>query len=157
MFSPHWLKKRKNHWTRLEQLLEQRKNHGLNSLTRYEVQELGLLYRQAAADLSALREDASGKSYARFLNLLLARAHNTIYAGQKSRGSGIIHFYLYEYPRVFRRNLGLITIAFLLFVLGALTALLLTMTHPDFMHQFLGPRLNQPIAHHNLPTNSTST
>ncbi len=128
MISTHWLEKRKRHWTRLEQLLEQRKNHGLNSLTRSELQELGLLYRQAAADLSALREDPSGKSYARFLNLLLARAHNTIYAGQKSRGSGIIHFYLYEYPRVFRRNLGLISIAFLLFVLGALTGLLLTRT-----------------------------
>src|SRR5260370_7266532 len=154
MFSPHWLKKRKNHWTRLEQLLEQRKNQGLNSLTRSELQELGLLYRQAAADLSALREDPSGKSYARFLNLLLARAHNTIYAGQKSRGSGIIHFYLYEYPRVFRRNLGLISIAFLLFVLGALTGLLLTMTHPDFMHQFLDPRMIETIEHHKMWTDS---
>src|SRR5260370_17674404 len=125
--------------TRLEQLLEQRKNQGLNSLTRSELQELGLLYRQAAADLSALREDPSGKSYARFLNLLLARAHNTIYAGQKSRGSGFLHFYLYEYPRVFRRNLGLTGIAFLLFVLGPLGGMLLTITHPDFILQFLGP------------------
>src|SRR5260221_7479966 len=43
MISTHWLEKRKRHWTRLEQLLEQRKNHGLNSLTRSELQELGLL------------------------------------------------------------------------------------------------------------------
>ena len=154
MISTHWLEKRKNHWTRLEQLLEQRKNQGLNSLTRSELQEMGLLYRQAAADLSALREDPSGKSYARFLNLLLARAHNTIYAGQKSRGSGILHFYLYEYPRVFRRNLRLTGIAFLLFVLGALGGMLMTMTHPDFMHQFLGPRMIETIEHHKMWTDS---
>src|SRR5258708_12917445 len=154
MTPTHCLKKRKHPWTRLEQLLEQRKNHGLNSLTRSELQELGLLYRQAAADLSALREDPSGKSYARFLNLLLARAHNTIYAGQKSRGSGFLHFYLYEYPRVFRRNLGLTGIAFLLFVLGALGGMLMTMTHPDFMHQFLGPRMIETIEHHKMWTDS---
>src|SRR5258708_7989765 len=149
-----WREKRKSQGPRLEQLLEQRKNQGPNSLTRSELQELGLLYRQAAADLSALREDPSGKSYARFLNLLLARAHNTIYAGQKSRGSGIIQFYLYEYPRVFRGNLRLISIAFLLFVAGALGVMLRTITHPEFIHQFLGPRMIETIEHHKMWTDS---
>jgi hypothetical protein len=95
MISTYWLEKRQTHWKRLEHLLDQVKSSGLRSLTRLELQELGLLYRQAAADLSALREDPTGKSYARFLNLLLSRAHNTIYAGEKSSAGGIIHYYRY--------------------------------------------------------------
>ncbi len=70
MISAHWLEKRRAHWDRLERMLDQSQNQGLGSLTRMELQELGLLYRQAAADLSTLREDPSGKSYARTLNLL---------------------------------------------------------------------------------------
>src|ERR1051326_5164810 len=78
MISTYWLEKRQTHWRRLEHLLDQMKSSGLRSLTRLELQELGLLYPHEAAHLSALREDPTGKSYARSLNLLLSRAHNTI-------------------------------------------------------------------------------
>src|SRR5579864_8597950 len=115
MISAHWLEKRQSHWNRLEHLLDHVQKQGLRSLSRQELQQLGLLYRQAAADLSALREDPSGKSYARTLNLLLARAHNTIYSAQKSSAKGMIDFFLQDYPRIFRRNFRLITLAFLLF------------------------------------------
>src|SRR5690349_15084364 len=99
--STYWLEKRQSHWKRLEQLLDQVQKDGLRSLTRVELQELGLLYRQAAADLSALREDVTGKSYARTLNLLLSRAHNTIYTGEKSSARGIVYFYRHTYPQIF--------------------------------------------------------
>ncbi len=154
MISAHWLEKRQSHWNRLEALLDQVRNQGLGSLTRLELQELGLLYRQAAADLSALREDPSGKSYARTLNLLLSRAHNTIYAGQKSSAWGIVQFYRSTYPRIFRRNLGMINFAFLLFIGGALGGLLLALTKPDYMHVFVGPRMMETIERHKMWTDS---
>src|SRR5262245_22461953 len=47
MISAHWLEKRQSHWNRLERLLDQCRTKGLRSLTRLELQELGLLYRQA--------------------------------------------------------------------------------------------------------------
>ncbi len=154
MISAHWLEKRQSHWNRLEALLDQVGNQGLKSLTRLELQELGLLYRQAAADLSALREDASGKSYARTLNLLLSRAHNTIYAGHKSSAWGIVQFYRSTYPRIFRRNLGLINLAFLLFAGGALGGMLLALTKPDYMHVFIGPGMMETIERHKMWTDS---
>src|ERR1700682_2512682 len=154
MISSYWLEKRKGHWTRLDFLLTHCKKQGLKSLTRSELQEMGLLYRQAAADLSTLREDPSGKSYARFLNLLLARAHNTIYSGQKSSARGFFDFFLHEYPRVFRRNLHLVTIATLLFVAGGLAGMLLTLTRPAFMYQYLGPGMIETIEHHKMWTDS---
>src|SRR6516225_10064220 len=154
MISAYWLQKRQSHWNRMEGLLDQCRRQGLRSLTRLELQELGLLYRQAAADLSALREDPSGKSYARSLNLLVARAHNTIYSGRKSRATGILHFYRHTYPQVFRRNLGLINTALLLFVAGALVGTLLSLTRPEFMRLFLGPRMMDTIERHQMWTDS---
>ena len=154
MISAYWLQKRQNHWNRLQHLLDQSQREGLKSLTRPELQELGLLYRQAAADLSTLREDPSGKSYARILNLLLSRAHNTIYSGQKSSAKGIVHFYSHTYPQIFRRNLRLIITAFLLFVAGAMAGLLLSLARPEFMHLFLGPSMIETIEQHKMWTDS---
>lgn len=154
MISTYWLEKRQSHWKRLESLLHQVKGSGLRSLTRSELQELGLLYRQAAADLSALREDPTGKSYARSLNLLLSRAHNTIYAGEKSSARGIIHYYRNTYPQIFRDNVTLIIAAFFLFVAGALAGLLLSLTRPDFMRAFLPPHILDTIEHHKMWTDS---
>lgn len=154
MISAHWLAKRQSHWEGLERLLDQAKANGLGSLSRLEIQELGLLYRQAAADLSTLREDASGKSYARSLNLLLSRAHNTIYTGQKSSVWSIVRFYRDTWPQIFRRNLRLINTAFLLFLLGAVAGLLLSMTQPEFMRLLLGPHMIETIEQHKMWTDS---
>ncbi len=154
MISTYWLEKRQIHWKRLEHLLEQVQKDGLRSLTRTELQELGLLYRQAAADLSALREDSTGRSYARSLNLLLSRAHNIIYSGEKSSVRGIVHFYRNTYPRIFRENLRLINLAFLLFILGSLAGMLLALTRPEYMRLFLGPRMMETIDRHKMWTDS---
>src|SRR5579871_3313277 len=154
MISAHWLDKRRSHWTRLERLLDQGRAQGLKSLPRPQLQELGLLYRQAAADLSTLREDPSGKYYAHSLNLLLAQAHNIIYAGQKSSGRGLVYFFRYTYPRIFRRNLPLIALALLLFVAGGLAGMLVSLTHPDFMRVFLGEGMMNTIERHEMWTHS---
>jgi uncharacterized membrane protein SpoIIM required for sporulation len=154
MISTYWLEKRQSHWKRLEILLDQVKKDGLRSLTRAELQELGLLYRQAAADLSALREDPTGKSYARFLNLLLSRAHNTIYAGEKSSARGILHFYRHTYPQIFRANLKLINLAFLIFAVGGLAGMLLALMRPDYLRLFLSPQMMETIERHKMWTDS---
>jgi uncharacterized membrane protein SpoIIM required for sporulation len=154
MISTYWLEKRQSHWKRLEHLLDQVQKNGLGSLTRLELQELGLLYRQAAADLSALREDPTGKAYSRFLNLILSRAHNIIYAGEKSSARGIVYFYRHKYPQIFRDNLKLITTALLLFAMGSLAGMLLALTRPDYMRLFLSPAMMNEIEHHRMWTRS---
>ena len=154
MISTYWLEKRQSHWKRLEHLLDQVQKYGLRSLTRLELQELGLLYRQAAADLSTLREDPTGKAYSRFLNLILSRAHNIIYAGEKSSARGIVYFYRHKYPQIFRDNLKLITVALLLFAVGSLAGMLLSLTKPDYMRLFLSPEMMDRIEHRKMWTDS---
>ena len=77
MISVSWLKKRQPYWARLESLLGDITRHGLHALGRDELRELGLLYRQTATDLSAVRGDPSSVQQSRYLNQLLGRAHNT--------------------------------------------------------------------------------
>ena len=154
MISTHWLEKRRTHWERLDSLLEQSRSNGLKALTRTELRELGLLYRQAAADLSALREDPSAQNFARSLNLLLVRAHNTIYSSQKSSFLDIVRFYKDTYPQIFRRNLRPVIIALALFAAGAVLGMALTLTQPQFMHELLGERMVQSIERREMWTHS---
>src|SRR6266567_5144082 len=105
MISTRWLEKRKPHWSKLESLLNQSATGGLKSLSRSDLQELSLLYRQTAADLAAIREDRSSVHFARYINQLLVRAHNTIYSGRRANPMALFSFFWDAYPRAFRRNI----------------------------------------------------
>ena len=154
MISVSWLKKRQPYWTRLDSLLGEVKRHGLHALGRDELRELGLLYRQTATDLSAVRGDSSSVQQARYLNQLLGRAHNALYAGQKKTVGGVVRFFRNEYPHVFRRFLPYTLTATAIFALGALAGLFLTLSNPDFMREFLGPHMVSTIEQHKMWTDS---
>jgi len=154
MISVSWLKKRQPYWTRLESLLGEVKGHGLHSLGRDELRELGLLYRQTATDLSAVRGDSSSVQQARYLNQLLGRAHNALYSGQKKTVGGVVRFFRDEYPRIFRRFLPYTLTATAIFAVGALAGLFITLSNPDFMREFLGPHMVSTIEQHKMWTDS---
>jgi uncharacterized membrane protein SpoIIM required for sporulation len=154
MISTRWLDKRKPYWSRLEELLEQGTRRGLPSLHRSELQELGLLYRQIAADLAALREDRSSVHFARYLNQLLARAHNIIYSARKTSPAAILGFFAVTYPQVVRRNLRFVQIALAIFAVSALVGAALTFQDPDFKLSILGPQMVQTIEKREMWTHS---
>ena len=153
MISTRWIEKRKPYWNQLESLLA-RGGKNLGSLTRSELQELGLLYRQTAADLAAIRQDPSSMHFARYLNQLMARAHNIIYAGHRQDYGAILSFFYRDYPAAFRRNLKYVTAAFLICIVGAILGTALTFQDPDFQIQILGPRMIQAIQHREMWTES---
>jgi uncharacterized membrane protein SpoIIM required for sporulation len=154
VISTRWLEKRKPHWTRLEQLLNLSSQKGLKSLGRSDLQELSLLYRQTAADLAAIREDRSSLHFARYLNQLLARAHNTIYSGRGANPKALLSFFLETYPAVFRRNLGYCLAGILLFFVSAAIGAGLTYRDPDFKVKVLGPQMVETIERKQMWTHS---
>lgn len=154
MISTSWIEKRKRYWERLEQLLEQTQRRGIRSLDRGELRELGLLYRQAASDLGVLRADKSSVHFARYLNQLLARAHNTIYSAKKTSAVSILHFFRDTYPEVFRRNLPYSLLALALFIGGALVGAVLTLQDPDFQLKIIGPQMVESIRRREMWTHS---
>ena len=154
MISTYWIEKRKPYWSRLEQLLDRSASKGLRFLSRAELQDLSLLYRQTAADLAAVGEDPSSLHYSRYLAQLLARAHHTIYSRrQVSAVSAIRSFYI-AYPRIFRQNLSYTLAAFLVFLGLAVIGSLLTLQSPTFELQILGQRMVETIERREMWTHS---
>ena len=156
MISIRWLEKRKPYWARLEQLVHI-SGRGVSALRHSELQELGLLYRQTASDLAAVREDASSKQLAVYLNQLLGRSHNLIYHGQKKKVSGIVRFYSETYPRVFRETLPLTLIALAIFALTGIAAWVVTIHDAGFAHRLLGPGMMETIERREMWTHSVVT
>jgi uncharacterized membrane protein SpoIIM required for sporulation len=142
--SARWLDKRKAHWSRLEALVTAGAR-GVAELTHDEIQELALLYRQTAADLSTARDDPGSVRLAEYLNQLLGRAHNLIYAGRPSQPIGILHFLASTFPLAFRTTLPYTAAAVALFALGAATSAIMAAADPGFERFLLGGRMMDTI------------
>src|SRR5260370_41095751 len=151
MISTRWMEKRRPLWTRLENLVDRVSRGGISALNHTELQELSLLYRQTAADLATVREDASGRASAAYLNRLLGRAHNIVYSGSK-RGGGrnVLQFYWEEYPRIFRETFSYAFAAFTVFLVAAVAGMLVAMKDPGFVLHVIGPRMVEAIDRHEM-------
>lgn len=154
MISTRWLEKRKPHWSKLESLLNQSDRAGLKSLSRSDLQELSLLYRQTAADLAAIREDRGSIHFARYVNQLLVRAHNTIYSGHRASPMAALSFFWNTYPAAFRRNWRHCVLATAIFAIAGLVGAVLTYQNPDFKVKLLGPQMVETIDRHQMWTHS---
>ena len=156
MISNRWLEKRKPFWARLEILVE-RSSKGVASLSHSELQELGLLYRQTASDLAAVREDQSSRQLSLYLNQLLGRAHNLIYLGHKPKVSGLVGFYRDTYPQIFRETLPQTLLAVGIFAFAGVLACVVTLHDPAFAYRLLGPRMMETIEQRKMWTESIVT
>jgi uncharacterized membrane protein SpoIIM required for sporulation len=154
MISNRWIEQRKGSWSRLDALTHQVESSGIGTLSGGELREFGLLYRQAAADLSAVRSDRASATLEEYLNQLLSRAHNRIYSGRKSGIGSVIRFMTREYPRIFRRLFPYVLASFLIFAAGIALGTLLTLSRPQFMRMYLGPAMLQTIERHEMWTHS---
>ena len=154
MISNLWIDLRKDNWNRLDALLRQVESHGLRSLTQSEVRELGLLYRQAAADLSAVRADRSSRTLEQYLNKLVARAHNFVYSGPSTSFAGLWRFLVHGYPRLLRRLSGYVWLATAITLAAASLGVFITLVHPQFGEIFLGAEKMEGIRQHHLWMNS---
>lgn len=149
MISSRWLRKRQVHWKRLEELVTRPGKLELlsnaSAFRHQELQELGLLYRQTAADLARVREDVESATLAEHLNRLLGRAHNLIYSGRRPSPGGILQFYAATFPRTFRETFSYTLAAFAVFLLGAIMGWLVTLRDPAFSRFFLTPQMTDTI------------
>ncbi len=132
------MRKRQVHWARLETLLSACGRRGVRALDHRELQELALLYRQTAADLSTARADPTSAALAQYLNALLGRAHNHLYAGRSGGLRAVLRFYASDFPRLVRANAVAIGAALGVFLFGGLVGLLLSIADPGFDRFLLG-------------------
>ncbi len=155
MISTHCLDARRPYWKRLEQLLDAVSRGGLQSLTHYDLQELGLLYRQIGADLAVLREEPGSAHFAEQVQGLLARAHHIIYSTSDRRGIvNTLRFFLVSYPAVVRRNAVPCLVSLLIFLSAAVAGATITHRDGEFKARILGPEMVATIERHEMWTHS---
>ena len=154
ILSNRWLQKRRPHWDRLAALLGLSDQSGLRRLSRAELQEMALLYRQVAADLSALRQDATARIHAEHVNQLLARAHHIIYSERKTSAISLFRFLRDEYPLIFQRQLPFVLASLLVSLAWGLLGAVITSAKPEFMRHFVGPAMIATMERHEMWTRS---
>ena len=152
--SNSWIQKRRPHWDRLAALLGQSDQAGLKQLSRDELRELALLYRQVAADLSVLRQDTTARTYASYVNQLLARAHHIIYSGRKTNLLTLFKFLRDDYPRIFQHHLQYVLASLVITGACGLLGVILTTARPEFMRHFVGPAMIATMERHEMWTQS---
>ena len=154
ILSNQWIQKRRPYWDRLSGLLAQSGAGGLGGLSRKELQEIALLYRQVAADLSVLRQDQTARAYAAHVNQLLARAHHIIYSGRKTNLGTLWRFLRDEYPVIFQRQIGYVLASIAVTVAWGVLGAVLTSARPEFMRHFVGPEMIATMERHEMWTKS---
>jgi uncharacterized membrane protein SpoIIM required for sporulation len=154
MITNLWIDSRKNNWNRLDALVRQVETGGVKSLSPAELRDLGLLYRQGAADLSAVRADRSSRTLEQYLNRLIARAHNFVYSGRRISVGTLWRFFAYGYPRLLRRLSNYVLAATLVSVLAGGLGAMIVMVRPDFGVMFLGADRVADLDRHKMWTES---
>ena len=154
ILSNQWFAKRRPYWDRLAALLGAAGAGGVRHLSRAELRETALLYRQAASDLSTLRQDSTARAYAEHVNQLLARAHHIIYSSRRKGFRKIFYFLRDEYPATVQRQIRYVLLALVMSLAGALLGAVLTQARPQFMRHMLGPAMVETIDRHEMWTHS---
>jgi uncharacterized membrane protein SpoIIM required for sporulation len=154
VLSNQWLAKRRPYWDRLAALLGQAGAVGVRHLSRDELREMALLYRQVASDLSTLRQDPTARTYAEHVNQLLARAHHIIYSSRSKGFLKILTFLRDDYPLLIQRQIRYVLVSLSILVSGAALGSVLTLARPQFMRHMLGPEMVETIERHEMWTHS---
>jgi uncharacterized membrane protein SpoIIM required for sporulation len=143
----NFLETRRDKWKRLEELTARASRLRLRGLSGAEVQEFGRLYRRTAADLAIAREEVRDTRLVNYLNHLVGRAHGAIYRNEASGFLGIITFFRYDYPAIFRQTFRNTLAAFIVFMAAGGAAFALCLYDESFADR-ISPELRQQIAEH---------
>ncbi len=157
ILSNSWIQKRRPYWDRLASLVAAADQSRLRGLSRAQLRELALLYRQTASDLSTLRQDRTSGALAAQVNQLMARAHHIIYSSRKSSWRNLWIFFRDTYPVVFRSQFRFTLAATLMMLGAAVLAAGFSVANPHFAYSILGPGVMSSVERHEMWTRSLVT
>jgi uncharacterized membrane protein SpoIIM required for sporulation len=134
-------------WERLETLLGRSGLSGLSSLSPAELQELGTLHRQVAADLAAARTYHAESKIVGYLNQLALRSHNAVYRAPKRKALQVLAEFVDSIPRTVRRRRGALAASALIFFLGGVLGAVGTAIDESVADMLLGTEFTERVRH----------
>jgi uncharacterized membrane protein SpoIIM required for sporulation len=134
---------RETDWRRLEVLLGRAEKGGVARLSREELLELPVLYRQALSSLSVARAISLDHQLVDYLESLCTRAYFFVYGVRSRPLERLAAFFAREWPLAVRRLWRETAISAGLFVVGAILAYVLVQRDPDWFYGFIPKELAQ--------------
>jgi uncharacterized membrane protein SpoIIM required for sporulation len=135
-----WLRERRPAWQRLETIVEGLSRRGPRRAAAEDLREMTELYQTVCADLARLRACGAEPAVVGPLNRLVTRTHAQIYRGGAGRSWRLDHFFLRQYPRLFRRTWKFTAASLLLAVVSAAMAYSTVQRSPEVVADILGGR-----------------
>ncbi len=132
-------------WERLTELVNHAQHYGLNKLRAEELDELGMLYRQATAALARANSQGRDAEMIEYLNQLVGRAHGLVYGRSSRPPVRLGHLFGAEIPRTFRENWRYVAVAAGVTILFAALAYLLVNIDYRWSARLLGPGFPEAI------------
>jgi uncharacterized membrane protein SpoIIM required for sporulation len=105
-------------WGQLERLLGQVDSSGLKGLDLEDSRRLATLYRSVSSDLVRARSLTANPELLGYLNGLVGRSYAHIYATRRFGIGRLWRFFAVAYPRLVRREFGVIAFATAVFMAG---------------------------------------
>ncbi len=128
-------------WRRLEVLLARAEKGGARRLSRDELLEMPVLYRQALSSLSVARAISLDRELTAYLESLCARAYFFVYGVRARPLERLGTYFAYDLPGAVRGLWRELLVAAALGVSGTVAAYQLVRRDPDWFYSFIPPQL----------------
>ena len=116
---PRFIAAERPTWMELEKFLDRLEADPYREMPLEEVQRFHLLYQKVSADLGRVATFASEPELTRYLEALTARAYGEIHeTRERGRKFRPVHWFVNEFPRVFRRQMGAFLVSLIITLVG---------------------------------------
>lgn len=132
-----FIKNNSNTWRELEQLSEKINKKGIKSLSSEQVKEFLYVFRQSSHHLSYAKTYYPNSNLVKYLNSLVSRCHNNIYAIKKVSPKNLVNYISHGFPELLSKYKYYIISSFLFFAVGLVVSLILVMINSDNASIFL--------------------
>ncbi|WP_432403046.1 stage II sporulation protein M [Wukongibacter sp. M2B1] len=132
-----FIQKHSSSWEELKQLTDILDQKGISTLKPKELRSFLYLFRTTSHHLAYSRTHFQESDIVPYLNSLIGRAHNHIYAVKRGNLSGIFKYFRVEFPKHVKIYHKYILSAFLIFMIGFFLSLVLVTMNSENASYFL--------------------
>ncbi|MGF7060055.1 stage II sporulation protein M [Brassicibacter mesophilus] len=137
MKQDQFIKKHSSSWTTLKNTVELLDKKSMSKLESKELRRFLHLFRQTSHQLAYARTHFPNSDVVTYLNALVGRAHNHIYAVKKNSFSEVFYYIRYGFPKQAKKLRSYIIISFLIFLIGFGISMVLVNANPQSASYFL--------------------
>lgn len=126
-----FIQRNSNTWRELETLSNKIIKKGIKALSSKEVKEFLYVFRQTSHHLSYVKTYYPNSNLVRYLNSLVSKCHNNIYAVEKSSPKQLLNYILTGFPKLCSKYNYYILSSFGFFAFGLILSLILVLFNAD--------------------------